>query len=96
MYKNVFQARCLFRAKRFAWPSIFLNYFMSALTSSTKQQNCVHLLRAGARWFPPPSLNFGPPNQYTIYCIHGRPQGGRTGICPPWKFGLRSKNLLKT
>jgi len=21
---------------------------------------------------------------------------GKKGICPPWKFGLRSKHLLKT
>jgi len=28
---------------------------------------------------------------------HGRPQGGRqNGHLPPWKLGLRSKNLWKT
>jgi len=28
---------------------------------------------------------------------HGRPQGGgKTGICLPWKLGLRSKNFWKT
>jgi len=27
---------------------------------------------------------------------HGRPQGGgKTGICPPWKLGLRRKNFWK-
>jgi len=26
-------------------------------------------------------------------CKHGRPQGGKTGICSPWKLGLRAKNF---
>jgi len=31
-----------------------------------------------------------------ILCMHGRPQGGGDGHFPPWKLGLRSKNVWKT